>query len=59
VSVVRAFIANNQVGSIVGLLVAPALIHALGIAGVVGLCSLLTAGVGVFMFLRSPRYAIA
>jgi MFS family permease len=59
VSVVRAFIANNQVGSIVGLLVAPALIHALGIAGVVGLCSLLTAGVGVFMLLRSRRYAIA
>ena len=54
---VRAFIANNQVGSIVGLLAAPALIRWLGIGSVAGLCAALTAGLGVFMALRSERYA--
>jgi len=57
--VVRAFIANNQIGNIIGLLMAPVLIRWLGIGGVAGLCSVMTAGVGLFMFLRYQRYAIA
>ena len=57
--VVRAFIASNQVGNITGLLVAPVLIRWFGIGGVSALCSVLTAGVGLFMVLRYQRYAVA
>lgn len=56
---VRAFIASNQVGNITGLLVAPVLIRWFGIGGVSALCSMLTAGVGLFMLLRYQRYAMA
>jgi hypothetical protein len=57
--VVRAFIASNQVGSITGLLVAPVLIRWIGVGGVAALCSLLTAGAGLFMLSRYQRYAMA
>ena len=56
---VRAFIANNQVGNIVGLLAAPLLIRALGIGSVAGLCAAMTAGVGLFMARRRRSYAPA
>ena len=56
---VRAFIANSQVGSIVGLLAAPALIRWLGIGGVAGLCAAATAGVGLFMVSRRRHYVMA
>ncbi len=57
--VVRAFIASNQIGNIAGLLMAPVLIHWFGIGAVAALCSVLTAGVALFMILRHHRYALA
>lgn len=57
--VVRAFIASNQVGNVIGLLSAPLLIRWFGIGGIAALCSVLTAGVGLFMLLRYQRYAMA
>lgn len=56
---VRAFIANNQIGSIAGLLAAPALIRWLGVASTAALCATLTAAIGLFMVLRRARYAPA
>lgn len=55
---VRAFIAQNQVGNIVGLLAAPTLIRWSGAGSVAGLCAALTAGAAIFMLLRRRRYAI-
>ena len=54
---VRAFIASNQVGNIVGLLAAPLLIRALGVGSVAGLCAAMTAGIGLFMARRRRSYA--
>jgi hypothetical protein len=52
---VRAFIASNQIGNIVGLLIAPALIRSMSIAGVTGICAALTGCVGLYMLLRTRR----
>ena len=54
---VRAFIAQNQVGNIAGLLAAPLLIRFVGIGGVAALCAALTAGAGLFLVMRRARYA--
>ena len=56
--VVRAFIAQNQLGNILGLLMAPLLIRLLGVGPVALLCAALTACAALFMILRYRRYAV-